>query len=795
MSSPHDQRPVEPSNYSHVDISKDDNGEALGDALRTALHLPPEKPESTPPPPGDAAEVILPHDLPPDYVERIVAEAKRMYDLGFWVIPIRARGERYPQNGTIATAKGKEPFRMAWGTERWAWDDVEKEIRAIPGRGFGIVMGPGRAPGGRWLMDGEGDSPEAETSYLKLVGEEPVNTMGWFSRRGKHRLLTVDGERFLALLADSGGAGKKGEPGVFHHPMFPGLELRISGTNQQGKIKQVQSVAAPCLGEDGEPRIWLPCQDLAELPDRAYVTLEDIAEHLAMRVVDDDQHHESNGKADPSLWSDVVVREKDSTGTTPQHAWFRDALADEAAAVASTPKGGRRNRLRDAAYTLGGQLHHGYLDEYQVVRALTEAGAKSGLDPGRVKETVDDGLTAGKAKPLAWPDRLDRPGEERSSSTSSERPKPPPLDLGMIDARAMFGPVAPPRWFVNRVIVADQPTIFGGPLKTLKTSILLDLLISLGSGTKFLGHFTVPQPVRVGMISGETGRYVLRANALEMARTRGIDIEQNENVFFGFTVPNLADDEHLIVVEKMLRQHKLEVLILDPFYLSLHGEDIDPKSMFSMGPALSKFGKLCLDAGCLPIMAHHFTKSRLEPYAPPELNELAYGGVSQWMRQWCLVTRRSPYKDDGRHEFHWRHGGSFGHSGERSLDIETGIVDENFNGRKWVVSVRSTSELIADQEQDRQARIVERETRKTADKNAADEHKAREDMATALKIFQKEPDRRLTITGLRKAAKWDSIRAGHVLYRLLQDKFIRPCPMTVACGGGVRPCEGYELNE
>jgi hypothetical protein len=745
--------------FAQVDINKDPNGEALRDALGAMRGMPPR------------ASKPMPSDVKGVAAALVIA--------GLWIVVLR------PDD--------KSPIGEKWGLHCKDFAEINELLVRHRGAGLGICLGPGRGPGGRWLVDLEIDGPQGEASLVRLLGSEAIKTMSWKSRRGNHYLFVVDGDRLLELLSACKAVEGKtpGKVGSYQLASFPDLEIRCGGHKKDGVVKQVQSVIPPTT-TDGVAREWIAGPEaLLELPDCVYATLEDIAEHLAVRTVDGpDETHESPGS---HVWDEVVVC--DSTGTAA-HAWFRKGLDDEAAAVAGTPEGRRRDRLRDAAFTIGGILHHGFLDEYEAVRVLTEAGEKSGLPPDEVRKTVADGLADGKAAPLPWPNDLDMPNGQHSGSTSSTRPKTPPLDLGMIGAEAMFGPVVPPRWFVNGVIAADQPTIFGGPLKALKTSMLLDLLIALGSGTKFLGHFTVPQPVRCGMISGETGRYVLRANALEMAKTRGIDIEQNKNMFWGFTVPNLAADDHLIVVQKMVRQFKLEVLILDPFYLSLHGEDVDPKNMFSMGPALSNFGKICMDAGCLPILAHHFTKSRLDPYAPPELHELAYGGVSQWMRQWLLVTRRVAYDGGGHHEFHWRHGGSFGHSGERSLDIETGVVDENFNGRKWEVTVHSTSHLIASQEQERQAQTAERLAKKAAEKKAAEEHNDREDMATAVKIFQKQPDRRLTKTGLREKAKWDSIRAAHVLYRLLEDKFIKPCRFEVTIGSGARRmCDGYELNE
>jgi AAA domain len=48
------------------------------------------------------------------------------------------------------------------------------------------------------------------------------------------------------------------------------------------------------------------------------------------------------------------------------------------------------------------------------------------------------------------------------------------------------------RYLIPGILAAGQPGGIFGAFKTLKTSITADLLISLASGTPFLGHFAVP---------------------------------------------------------------------------------------------------------------------------------------------------------------------------------------------------------------------------------------------------------------------------------------------------------------
>ena len=63
--------------------------------------------------------------------------------------------------------------------------------------------------------------------------------------------------------------------------------------------------------------------------------------------------------------------------------------------------------------------------------------------------------------------------------------------------------------------------IVGGRSKTLKTSIVCDLVVSLGSGTPFLGRFDARQ-VAVGFWSGESGAATIRDTARRCAKARAL---------------------------------------------------------------------------------------------------------------------------------------------------------------------------------------------------------------------------------------------------------------------------------
>ena len=75
------------------------------------------------------------------------------------------------------------------------------------------------------------------------------------------------------------------------------------------------------------------------------------------------------------------------------------------------------------------------------------------------------------------------------------------------------------RYLIPGILAAGQPGGIFGAFKTLKTSITADLLISLASGTPFLGQFDVAEPGRALFLSGESGLAALQSIAGRICST------------------------------------------------------------------------------------------------------------------------------------------------------------------------------------------------------------------------------------------------------------------------------------
>ena len=106
---------------------------------------------------------------------------------GYSPVPIYAAGEM--QKSKKEPAKGKEPFGPAWGLNRRNKAFLLAHYRSFPDHGIGICFGPGRAPGGRWLIDLEGDGERAaESLAILLAGSAARDSLFGLSPRRSHYL-------------------------------------------------------------------------------------------------------------------------------------------------------------------------------------------------------------------------------------------------------------------------------------------------------------------------------------------------------------------------------------------------------------------------------------------------------------------------------------------------------------------------------------------------------------------------------------------------------------------------------
>jgi replicative DNA helicase len=409
-------------------------------------------------------------------------------------------------------------------------------------------------------------------------------------------------------------------------------------------------------------------------------------------------------------------------------------------------------------------------DSAKDVRAW--AGAKNLPVDG--EGTMDDWHDAGEQLAVALVETAET--VDPPAIVQEEPAKQSVYTFSAIDSAAFASGNYRPSWLIKRLLVKDQPAIVGGPKKSLKTSLLVDLAVSLGSGAPFLGEFTIYKKVRTVLLSGESGEHTLQETALRICAAKGVELA-SVDCLWDFRLPQLADLNDLAELKRGIKDHAIQVAIVDPLYLCLlaGAPDLQASNLFDMGPLLLRVARSCKEVGCTPVLIHHAKKNLAAGgHDPIDLEDLAFSGIQEFARQWLLVNRRERYEPGtGKHQLWLSVGGSIGHGGVWAVDIDEGVLDDAFGGRRWIVDVASAND----------AREAEE---KTAD-NAKAEKQSQKDRVDDGKLLDAldnlDPERKgVSHTKARDNARLPNPRMNRAISRLVEQRLVEEIDLRITIG-------------
>ena len=267
-----------------------------------------------------------------------------------------------------------------------------------------------------------------------------------------------------------------------------------------------------------------------------------------------------------------------------------------------------------------------------------------------------------------------------------------PADRFRVLSSKQFAAAASPRaWLVEGLLVAGQPAALGGPPKSHKTSVMVDLAVSLGTGTRFLNRFPAARR-SVLVFSGEGDPDGLRDLADRVSAARGVKLAKAA-VSWCDELPRLYSSTDLNAVAGRIRDVSAAVVVFAPLYLCLlpPGRAELAADLYAVGPILRRAADACRVAGATPVFVHHTNAGGSYPSnAVLRLSDLAYAGLREFARQWVLLRpARPPARPpagDPRRRYVLTAGGGAGQSGEWDLTIDEGPAGRA-DGRGWRVSV------------------------------------------------------------------------------------------------------------
>ena len=329
-------------------------------------------------------------------------------------------------------------------------------------------------------------------------------------------------------------------------------------------------------------------------------------------------------------------------------------------------------------------------------------------------------------------------------------------------------------YLIPGLLVKGQPCVMAGPKKCLKTNTLIDLTLSIATGTRFLGHFGVPQAHRVALLSGESGRATIQETARRVAHSKNNSrLQDAEKALWCFDLPKLGQPDTVRTIVEYVQQHVLDVLCIDPAYLCMPLGD-SANNLFAVGRMLADLSKVTDETGVTIVLATHTTKSSsskargIDQFAAPELENIAWSGFQEWARQWLLLGRRELYDPDrvGHHKLWLAGGGSAGHSGLWGVTIDEGS-QQDLRGRHWHVRVASARAVCTEQQT---VRSTARENAKRAQEQARrDEHQIK-----AIQAYRLFPEGE-TKTQLSDAAQLNRTNFETINAQLIQQGLVEEC--------------------
>jgi hypothetical protein len=254
------------------------------------------------------------------------------------------------------------------------------------------------------------------------------------------------------------------------------------------------------------------------------------------------------------------------------------------------------------------------------------------------------------------------------------------------------------RYLISDVLVAGQPGGIFGAFKTLKTSLTADLLISLASGTPFLGHFPVVEPGRTLFLSGESGLAALQSIARRICAARGLSLETLDNFLITPKLPSLDSSEDVRALRRIIQAKKPVCVAIDPAYLAVRPGEAH--NLFAMGSILRPLAELCDITGCTLLIVHHCKRSKQVAGDPATLDDIAWSGFAEFSAQWLMLSRRRRFNPEtGSHELWFSTGGRAGHHGLWALDVDESGPDgppASADSRVWNTAIRAVASAAAE---------------------------------------------------------------------------------------------------
>lgn len=178
-----------------------------------------------------------------------------------------------------------------------------------------------------------------------------------------------------------------------------------------------------------------------------------------------------------------------------------------------------------------------------------------------------------------------------------------------------------PGWLVNGFWTRKSHGIIAGEPKSFKSTLSLDLAISVASGMPFLGEFSVTEQGPVLVIQNENAPWIMKDRLEKIRAQKGLigsieKVDKKYSINFPPELPlyylnqqgfSLSVTEHKKFLEDLIIQVEPKLVVLDPLYLMFEG---DINSAKDLSPVLNWLLVIKEKYNLSLVIVHHWRKSQ-----------------------------------------------------------------------------------------------------------------------------------------------------------------------------------------
>lgn len=245
-------------------------------------------------------------------------------------------------------------------------------------------------------------------------------------------------------------------------------------------------------------------------------------------------------------------------------------------------------------------------------------------------------------------------------------------------------------WLIKGFWGKKSNGIVAGMPKSYKSTLTLDMAISVATGRPFLGHYPVEETGNVLIIQNENAESILNDRSFKMVKAKGLagSIKEKKNGHFSVKFPealpitfinnqgfNLNDEEDREAFEDYLKTYSPKLVILDPFYLMFTG---DMNSAQDLNPILNWLNIVKERYGCSIILIHHYNKGTNTNSSRGGQRMAGSIFLYGWLESAWYVTKADDPSEDGTVDIQltreFRFAGGF-----QDLDIQLVMGEDEFD--------------------------------------------------------------------------------------------------------------------